>query len=92
MITRRRPGRKGTPRDPNREKPHPHLLATRFHLIEGHDILSGLSASSRALTHGPFLLWLRDEGRAAAQQWMTSHRACLGKCGTVDIRSLFFEG
>ncbi|MBP4048537.1 patatin-like phospholipase family protein [Chromobacterium violaceum] len=68
-----------------------HLLATRFHLIEAHDLLSELDASSRALTHGPFLAWLRDEGRKAAQSWMAEHGGKVGRSASVDINRLFLK-
>jgi NTE family protein len=68
-----------------------HLRATRFHMIEANDLLSALNASSRAVTHGPFLTWLRDEGRSAAQAWLAEHPGCVGGRATVDIKKLFLD-
>ncbi|UTH76648.1 patatin-like phospholipase family protein [Chromobacterium sp. IIBBL 290-4] len=68
------------------------LQATRFHLIEGHDLLSSLDASSRALAYGPFLLWLRDEGRATAKQWLAEHGGKVGRAASADIQRLFLPG
>ncbi|WP_233164306.1 patatin-like phospholipase family protein [Chromobacterium sp. ASV23] len=65
------------------------LKAARFHLIEAQDLLSGMDASSRALTYGPFLAGLRDEGRQAALAWMDQHGGKVGRRSSVDIRQLF---
>ncbi|QEL56675.1 patatin-like phospholipase family protein [Chromobacterium paludis] len=65
------------------------LRAARFHLIEAHEPLAGLDASSRALTYAPFLTWLRDEGRAAAQAWLAEHGGKVGRMASVDIDRRF---
>ncbi|TDR77917.1 patatin-like phospholipase family protein [Paludibacterium purpuratum] len=67
------------------------LLGTRFHLIEAEEFLAELDASSRALAHAPFLLWLRDAGRARTQAWLARHRDQVGRTSSVDIRAMFFE-
>lgn len=67
------------------------LLATRFHLIAAHELLSDLDASSRSLTHAPFLEWLRDAGRASAQEWLAAHGAKVGRRPSVDIKAVFLD-
>ncbi|POZ60205.1 esterase [Chromobacterium alticapitis] len=65
------------------------LRAARFHLIEAHESLAGLDASSRALTYGPFLAWLRDQGREAAKRWLAERGGQVGRRASVDIGRLF---
>ncbi|AXE32168.1 esterase [Chromobacterium phragmitis] len=67
------------------------LLATRFHLIAADDALSELDASSRALTYGPFLEWLREQGRQSALAWMAEHGDKVGHRGSVDIAREFLK-
>jgi NTE family protein len=68
------------------------LLAMRFHLIDGEDVLGKLSFSSKTVTHQAFLHRLRDAGRAAAQGWLAAHALAVGHRASVDIERLFLPG
>jgi len=67
------------------------LLSTRFHLVAAHELLSDLDASSRALTHTPFLEWLRDAGRASVHEWLAESGPKVGRRSSVDIKALFLD-
>lgn len=76
---------------PLRGKLERRLLDTRFHLIEAQDLVAELDASSRALTHAPFLQWLFEAGRARAEAWLLQHDQAIGREGTLDIKAMFFD-
>ncbi len=59
-----------------------------FHMIESEKQLEFLEASSKFNTEWTFLLKLHDLGRAAAQRWIDTHFASLGRCSTVDLGAL----
>ena len=65
------------------------LHDARFHLIEAEALLSQLAAETRLATGLPFLLRLRDQGRARAQQWLASHYRALGRFSSTDIGDVF---
>ncbi|RBB96720.1 hypothetical protein C3E97_030085 [Pseudomonas sp. MWU12-2115] len=65
------------------------LRAARFQLIEAHESLAGLDASSRAMTYGPFLAWLRNQSREAGKRWMAGRGGQVGRRASVDIGRLF---
>ena len=68
------------------------LLAMRFHLIDGENVLGKLGFSSKTVTHQAFLHRLRDAGRAAAQDWLTAHGSAVGHRASVAIERLFLPG
>lgn len=59
----------------------------RTHLIRS-DLLSDLGASSKLNAEWSFLAMLRDEGRRAADAFLTAHGDTLGKQSTLDIDRL----
>ncbi|GGP17720.1 patatin-like phospholipase family protein [Silvimonas iriomotensis] len=67
------------------------LRAMRFHAIQADPSLAELDHSSQATTHGPFLTWLRDEGRAAALRWLQLHGQQVGRHATLDLKPLFLR-
>jgi NTE family protein len=67
------------------------LLAARFHMIAAHELVSDLHASSRVLTHTPFLERLRDAGQASTREWLKQYGSCIGKQSSIDIRALFLD-
>jgi len=54
-------------------------------------VLKDLSTASKLNTDWPFLLNLRDRGRAAAAQWLADNYDDVGKRQTVDLRSEFLN-
>lgn len=62
----------------------------RMHLIRS-DLLATLGASSKLNAEWEFLTMLRDEGRRAADEFVSRHRDDVGIRSTLDIDS-FLEG
>ncbi|MGE5267050.1 MAG: patatin-like phospholipase family protein [Deltaproteobacteria bacterium] len=62
----------------------------RMHLIRS-DLLATLGASSKLNAEWEFLTMLRDEGRRAADEFVSKHREDIGVRSTLDIDS-FLEG
>jgi NTE family protein len=62
----------------------------RMHLIRS-DLLATLGASSKLNAEWEFLTMLRDEGRRAAEEFVSQHRHDVGVRSTLDIDS-FLEG
>jgi NTE family protein len=52
-------------------------------------VLDRLAPESRLIAHRPFLLHLRDAGRARALDWLARHGSALGRRSTVDLETLF---
>jgi NTE family protein len=65
------------------------LRRVRWHLIDGHDALSGLPSDSKLLTHPQLLERLREAGRERALGWLGNHAGSIGRNGTADITALF---
>ncbi len=61
----------------------------RFHLIEGDELMAGLSPASRFNPRMSFLLTLRDHGRAHAERWLEETFDQLGTRTTFDIAARF---
>jgi NTE family protein len=59
----------------------------RVHLIRS-DLLGTLGATSKLNAEWEFLTLLRDEGRRAADEFITAHRDDIGVRSTFDIDSL----
>jgi NTE family protein len=62
----------------------------RMHLIRS-DLLATLGASSKLNAEWEFLTMLRDEGRRAADEFVSKHRDEIGIRSTFDIDT-FLEG
>ena len=60
-----------------------------MHVIDSHDALAPLNASSKFNAEWAFLLHLHDIGRKAAQGWLAEHVDDLGQRSTVDIKEMF---
>ncbi|MCB1955249.1 MAG: patatin-like phospholipase family protein [Rhodocyclaceae bacterium] len=65
------------------------LLAARFHLIDAGDELGRFGPESKLAASRPFLLGLRDLGRAHAMAWLNAKSDCLGSRSSVEIAGLF---
>ena len=59
----------------------------RMHRIAS-DAMTDLGASSKLNAEWPFLTMLRDEGRRAADAFLTAHRDDIGKRSTLDLDAL----
>jgi NTE family protein len=58
---------------------------TRLHLIEAAETMKSLGSVSQLNTDLDFLLYLRDLGRATADQWLQQHLSAIGHRSSVDI-------
>ena len=61
----------------------------RLHRVADEEGLAPLKASSKLNTDRSFLEALHALGRAAAERWLTEHRASVGVRGTLDVRDTF---
>ena len=61
----------------------------RVHIVESHDELMSLGASSKMNVEWEFLTKLRDLGRAAMTRWLDENFEFVGKRNTVDVRAMF---
>lgn len=59
------------------------------HIIDGHDDLLPIGASSKLNAEWDFLRHLFDVGRDRASVWLTQHGNQVGECSTVDMRAMF---
>ncbi len=62
-----------------------------IHSLRADEALKDLSTASKLTTDWPFLLNLRDRGRAAAAQWLADNYDDVGKRQTVDLRAEFLN-
>ena len=65
------------------------LVRSRWHLIDAHPSLAALSSETRMIAHLPFLLRLRDAGRAQAIEWLAGAGRDVGRQSSVDLLSRF---
>ncbi len=65
------------------------LLKTRFHMIDSAEVKALQRSDTKLLAHGPFLEWLRDQGRACGLAWLQQHRGAVGKRSSIDVKALF---
>lgn len=65
------------------------LVGAHFHLIEADDVMTQLGPESRLAASRPFLLSLRDLGRARASEWLEKKAGCIGRRSSVEIDGLF---
>lgn len=63
----------------------------RLHIIEPHDEMLVLDASSKMNANYHFFEYLRDLGRVSAEKWIEKNFANIGKQSTLDIEKLFRE-
>lgn len=66
-----------------------HLRAMRFHMIEGHEVLGGLSTITKITANPAFLYRLRDAGQEAAREWLLQRSQAVGHRPSVDIHQRF---
>ncbi|HXW70963.1 MAG TPA: patatin-like phospholipase family protein [Methylocella sp.] len=62
----------------------------RIHIVSN-EVMTRLGASSKLNAEWPFLSFLRDEGRKAAQTFLRTHAQDLGRRSTLDLDA-FLEG
>lgn len=62
----------------------------RFHAIAGDRLLGDMPAESKLAVNLKFFEKLRDQGRAYAQAWLSSHRAKIGHSETLNLMKLFY--
>ncbi|HEY4039188.1 MAG TPA: patatin-like phospholipase family protein [Burkholderiaceae bacterium] len=61
------------------------LFGLNMHMIETDDNVNQLAVEKTLNTSLPFLLRLRDEGRARAESWLAQNRSALGRRSTLDM-------
>ena len=64
----------------------------RIHLIYSPEHMHSLNASSKMNADWDFFLYLKNIGRAAAEEWLKSDFKKVGRESTVDIREKFLSG
>lgn len=64
---------------------HGHYRDIRMHRIDADEALADLSASSKMNAEWGFLEYLRDLGRAAAEDWLEANFDAIGKHPTLDL-------
>jgi NTE family protein len=64
---------------------HPRYETIHLHRIADPQVMAGLGMRSKNNTAWPFLTYLRDAGRAAADRWLDAHRPQLGHESTLDL-------
>ncbi len=64
---------------------HPRYELIHLHRIADPAVMAGLGMRSKNNTAWPFLTYLRDAGRAAADRWLEQHRQQLGHESTLDL-------
>ena len=63
----------------------------RFHAIEASALLEELPLSSKRNNYAPFLEYLFDNGRRAANVWLLTRAVAIGEQSTIDLRKLLQE-
>ena len=61
------------------------LLQLNLHMIETDESVSQLNVEKTMNTSLPFLLRLKEHGRARCEAWLASYRAALGRRSTLDL-------
>jgi hypothetical protein len=56
-----------------------------LHMIETEEKVSQLAVEKMLNTSLPFLLRLKEQGRARAESWLSQNRAALGRRSTLDL-------
>jgi NTE family protein len=60
-----------------------------IHSISDDEFMGALSPTSKYNADWDFLIFLRDQGRKCASDWLTKHSAKLGVESSVDIDNLY---
>lgn len=60
-----------------------------FHLIEADDLISRMQVEKSLNVDLGFLLKLKEEGRARAEAWLTTHYRKVGKASSLDLDGMF---
>ena len=68
------------------------IAQARWHLVDGAPLLAALRGETRLIAHLPFLLRLREAGRAAALAWLQAHGAQVGRRSSVSLQALSHGG
>ncbi len=63
----------------------------RIHAIYDEETMLALGVSSKVNAEWAFLTYLRDQGRKAAQNWLSRHYADLGVRNSLDLSWIFDE-
>jgi NTE family protein len=61
------------------------LVDLNIHMIETDENVSQLAVEKTLNTSLPFLLRLKEEGRARAEKWLAQNRTALGRRSTLDL-------
>ncbi|WFT78573.1 patatin-like phospholipase family protein [Methylobacterium sp. CB376] len=61
----------------------------RLHRIDGSGELDDYTAATKLKAQWPFLLRLRDAGRAAARAWLDQHFDAVGRESSLDLRAMY---
>ena len=64
-------------------------MRVKMHVIEPAKQMQELSSSSKLNMELQFLHYLRDLGRAAAEDWLTENFSKVGKKSSLDLRKMF---
>lgn len=64
------------------------IACARWHLVDGAPALAQLHGETRLIAHLPFLMHLRDAGRAAAQTWLSGDAANVGRRSGISLGGL----
>lgn len=63
----------------------------RFHHIEAARVTAGLDPASKLTPDWDFVCHLREAGRDAAETWLQTHVAMVGRRSTVDLAAKFLQ-
>jgi NTE family protein len=65
------------------------LRSMHMHLIETDDLVAQLSHTKPLDASLPFLLRLKEEGRARAEAWLAKSRGTIGRTSSIDVEQVF---
>jgi NTE family protein len=64
----------------------------RLHRIDADEALAELTSASKLLAEPAFLTYLRDLGRAAAEDWLEEGAGCVGQSPGIDLGDMLTDG
>jgi NTE family protein len=64
------------------------LRRFRLHVVDAPDLMASLHALSKLDARAPFILALRDAGRARADAWLLEHGPSVGRNASFDVSAL----
>ena len=67
---------------------HPRYAIMHLHRIADPLVMAGLGTRSKNNTAWPFLAYLRDAGRAAAERWLAESQGRIGRESTLELREV----